>query len=200
MGATELVGRNMAVDDARRRDALLVRRCRSGDEAAWAVLVRRFSDYVYAILCRGFGLDNAAAEDAFQEVFTRAFRRLDTLEDDFAIKPWLAQLTRRAAVDKLRASRPEADIENAAEAGACDETLDLVEQAVIVRRALAELPEAYAEVVERFFVRDQSYDTIAAELNLPLGTIASRISRGLSMLRATLEGQDGLSRYIRSRP
>jgi RNA polymerase sigma-70 factor (ECF subfamily) len=190
----------MAVDDARRRDALLVRRCRSGDEAAWAVLVRRFSDYVYAILCRGFGLDNAAAEDAFQEVFTRAFRRLDTLEDDFAIKPWLAQLTRRAAVDKLRASRPEADIENAAEAGACDETLDLVEQAVIVRRALAELPEAYAEVVERFFVRDQSYDTIAAELNLPLGTIASRISRGLSMLRATLEGQDGLSRYIRSRP
>ncbi len=173
-------------DDARRRDARLVRRCRSGDETAWAELVTRFSDYVYAILTRGFALDPSTAEDVFQEVFTRTFRRLSTLEDESAVKPWIAQLTRRAAVDKLRSTRAESDIEALAGAGARDPAFDLIEQAATVQRALAELPEPYGDVVERFFIRDQSYQTIAAELGLAPGTIASRISRGLALLRTTI--------------
>lgn len=183
----ESVGLGALEGEARRRDTALVRRCRLGDEAAWAALVARFSDYVYAILTRGFALDAAAAEDVFQEVFTRAFRRLATLEDDGAIKPWIAQLARRAAIDKLRSTRADADIEAIPEAGSADRAFELIEQAVTVQRALAELPEPYREVVERFFMRDQSYRTIADELGLPAGTIASRISRGLAMLRARFE-------------
>jgi RNA polymerase sigma-70 factor (ECF subfamily) len=179
--------------EARRRDAALVRRCRIGDEGAWAALVQRFSDYVYAILIRGFEFEPAIAEDIFQDVFTRAFRRLATLEEDGAIKPWIAQLTRRAAIDRLRARRGEAALAALPEAGADDRALELIEQAVTIRRALAELPEPYRDVVERFFIRDQSYHTIAAELGLPAGTIASRISRGLSMLRARFEEPPGAS-------
>lgn len=188
MGVTELadVGRNLVVHEARRADALLVRRCRTGDEAAWAALVRRFSDYVYTILTRGFGLDDATAQDVFQDVFTRAYRRLDTLEDEFAIRPWIAQLTRRAAVDKLRGTRSAADIDANGEPGLCDPALELIEEAMTVRRALDQLPENYREVVERFFIRDESYHTIALALGLQPGTIASRISRGLSMLRTML--------------
>jgi RNA polymerase sigma-70 factor (ECF subfamily) len=178
------VGLSAIAEDARRRDAALVWRCRSGDEAAWTALVERFADYVYAILVRGFELDDAAAEDAFQEVFTRVFRRLDSLQDDSAIKPWIAQVSRRVAVDKLRATHAEADIEALLDAGGPDPAFELIDRAETVRRALAELPEAYRDVVERFFIRDQSYQTIAAEVDLPAGTIASRISRGLSMLRA----------------
>jgi RNA polymerase sigma-70 factor (ECF subfamily) len=174
-------------DEARRRDASLVRRCRIRDEAAWAALVQRFSDYVYAILTRGFEFEPAVAEDVFQEVFTRAFRRLDTLEEDGAIKPWIAQLTRRAAIDRLRATRPETDIDALPEAGGTDRAFELIEEAVTVQRALAELPEPYRDVVERFFIRDQSYHTIAGELGLPAGTIASRISRGLALLRVRFE-------------
>jgi RNA polymerase sigma-70 factor (ECF subfamily) len=183
----EGVGLSAIADDARRRDAALVRRCRTGDDAAWTELVHRFSGYVYAILTRGFALDAAAAEDVFQEVFTRAFRRLSTLEDDSAIKPWIAQLTRRAAIDKLRSTRAEFDIEGLPDAGAGDPEFELIEQAATVQRALAELPEPYGDVVERFFIRDQSYQTIAAELGLPPGTIASRISRGLALLRTMFE-------------
>lgn len=168
---------------ARRRDALLVQRCRSGDEAAWNALVERFSSYVYAILTRGFDLDQATAEDVFQEVFIRTYRRLGTLDQPEAIKPWLAQLTRRAAIDRLRATRSEADIDAVPEPVAANPDIDLVERAATVQRALAELPDPYREVVERFFLRDQSYRTIADELGLASGTIASRISRGLSMLR-----------------
>src|SRR5436190_22389614 len=58
-------------------DAELVQRCRQGSTDAWNGLVERFSRYVYAICSRGFGLGPDDAEDAFQEVFTRVYARLD---------------------------------------------------------------------------------------------------------------------------
>lgn len=180
-------GADEVARQARVRDAALVRRCRHGDESAWAALVERFSSYVYAILTRGFGLRGMAAEDVFQEVFTTVFRRLETLEEDRAIKAWIAQLARRAAIDRIRATRTESDIDSVPDAGALDPAFALIEQATTVHRALAELPEPYRDVLERFFMRDQSYRLIAAELGLVPGTIASRISRGLSLLRSSLE-------------
>jgi RNA polymerase sigma-70 factor, ECF subfamily len=176
-----------AEDQARRRDARLVRRCRIGELGAWSELVDRFSSYVYAILTRGFELDLNAAEDVFQDIFTQVFRRLGTLTDDHAVRPWLAQLTRRAAIDALRAQRHEIDIDELPDLGELDPRLDLIEQAATVQRALAELPHPCREVVVRFFIDDQSYHAIANDLGLSQGTIASRISRGLAMLRELLE-------------
>jgi RNA polymerase sigma-70 factor, ECF subfamily len=177
-----------AEDQARRRDAQLVRRCRIGELGAWPELVDRFSRYVYAILTRGFELDPSTAEDVFQDVFMQLFRRLGTLTDDRAVRPWLAQLTRRAAINALRAQRREIGIDELPDVGEHDPRLELIEQAATVQRALAELPGPCREVVERFFIDDQSYHAIAKDLGLPPGTIASRISRGLAMLRDLLEG------------
>ena len=56
-----------------------------------------------------------------------------------------------------------------------------------MREMLAELPEACQEILDRFFARDESYKTIAEELDLPAGTIASRISRCLDRLKAVME-------------
>src|SRR5688572_25438894 len=91
----------------RENDAQLVARCRLGDEEAWRELVDRFSRYVYAIAVQGFRLSDADAEDIFQEVFARAYERLPNLRDDEAIKPWLAQLTRRLCIDAQRSSSRE---------------------------------------------------------------------------------------------
>ena len=91
---------------ARELDARLVARCRAGDAAAWPEIVERFSSYVYAIAL-GFGLRSDQVEDVFQDVFTRVFTRLDSLRDVHALKPWIAQLTRHAAVDRIRADRRE---------------------------------------------------------------------------------------------
>src|SRR5256886_12344477 len=88
-------------------DSELVARCRSGDQQAWAELVDRFSRYVYAISVQAFRLSDADAEDVFQEVFARAYEHLDKLRDDAAVRPWLAQLTRRLCIDRLRASSRE---------------------------------------------------------------------------------------------
>src|SRR5216110_3814262 len=87
--------------------AQLVARCRAGDEGAWAALVERFSRYVYAIATQGFRLRQQDAEDVFQEVFAKVYERLDSLRSDEAIQPWLAQLTRRVCVDRLRAGSRE---------------------------------------------------------------------------------------------
>ncbi len=169
-------------------DAELVQRCRAGDLDAWNQLVERFSRYVYAICTQGFRLPQSDAEDVFQEVFTRVYTRLDTLRDDSALRPWIGQLTRRLCMDTIAASgrmQPAAHIEPDGR----ERTLDEVEEAFVVREALAELSEPCQEMLDRFFARDESYRTISSELDLPSGTIASRISRCLRQLRQQLEGK-----------
>lgn len=171
-------------------DSELVARCRAGDQQAWAELVDRFSRYVYAISVQAFRLPDADAEDVFQEVFARAYEHLDKLRDDAAVRPWLAQLTRRLCIDRLRASareRPTADEEM--ELAGSEETLMMLEDALTVHEALAATPEHCREILDRFFARDESYRTIGEALDLPAGTIASRISRCLTRLREFFEGR-----------
>jgi RNA polymerase sigma-70 factor (ECF subfamily) len=169
-------------------DAELVHRCREGDPDAWNELVERFSRYVYAICVQGFRLREHDAEDVFQEVFTRVYERLDTLRSDSAIRPWIGQLTRRLCLDRLAGSSREEPVE---EPRIQEEALENVEEAFAVREALNELAEPCREVLDRFFARDESYRTIGAAMELPAGTIASRISRCLRKLRAELEGRNG---------
>jgi RNA polymerase sigma factor (sigma-70 family) len=174
-------------------DAALVARCRTGDEAAWSELVARFSRYVYAIIGQGFGLRHDDAEDVFQEVFARTYERLDRLRDDEAIRPWIAQLTRRLCIDRLRAGAREQLTDDEIEPRELDETLETLHEALAVHEALAGLPEHCQEILDRFFARDESYHAIGEALEIPPGTIASRISRCLGKLRELFEGRNPTS-------
>lgn len=173
-------------------DAELVQHCRAGDPGAWNELVERYSRYVYAVAIRGFRLSDEDAEDVFQDVFTRVYTRLDSLRDDSALRPWIAQLTRRRCLDALASKGREVPAE---EVYSVDESTDLaeVEEAFTVREALAGLSESCQDILDRFFTRDQSYRTISNELDLPSGTIASRIARCLGRLRDQLEGRNDAS-------
>jgi RNA polymerase sigma factor (sigma-70 family) len=170
-------------------DAQLVARCRAGDHEAWRELVDRFSRYVYAIAVQAFKLSEQDAEDVFQEVFARAYEHLHKLRDDEAIRPWLAQLTRRLCIDRLRAGSDELlgddiDVPDA------DDRIGKLDESLAVHEALATLPENCQEILDRFFARDESYRTIGDALDLPSGTIASRISRCLTKLRSEMEGRN----------
>jgi RNA polymerase sigma-70 factor (ECF subfamily) len=169
--------------------AALVARCRTGDEEAWAQLVERFSRYVYAIAAQGFRLREQDAEDVFQEVFARVYERLDTLRSDEAVQPWIAQLTRRLCVDKLRAGSREEPAEEVEPPGD-EDALTRIDDALDVHEAMGGLPENCRDILDRFFARDESYRTIGDALSLPAGTIASRISRCLVKLREGLEGRN----------
>ena len=170
-------------------DADLVARCRRGDQQAWDELVNRFSRYVYAIATRVYRLQDSDAEDVFQDVFTRTWQHLDDLRDDTAVRPWIGTLTRRLCVDKLRAASREIPAEEMLETAAAKDELAEVDEALYVHEAMKQLPEHCAEILDRFFAQDQSYKVIGDALDLPPGTIASRISRCLRKLRLQLEGR-----------
>ena len=174
-------------------DAGLVARCRAGDDDAWEELVRRFSRYVLAIAQQAYRLSPADAEDVFQDVFTRTYERLGDLRNDEALRPWIAQLTRRLCIDRIRAGARETADPAAIEQEGVDDTLDQLDQALSVQEALEAMPEACREILDRFFRRDESYAVIGAALGLPSGTIASRISRCLGKLREQLDGRQPAS-------
>ena len=170
-------------------DAELVARCREGDDECWRALVERYSRYVYAISVQAFRLPEPDADDVFQEVFARAYEHLDKLRDDAAVRPWLAQLTRRLCIDTLRSGSREQLAGEDVEPEDVDDTIAQLDEALSVHEAMRTLPEHCAEILDRFFSRDESYRTIGEALELPSGTVASRISRCLTRLRGELEGE-----------
>ena len=170
-------------------DAELVARCRDGEDEAWRELVERYSRYVYSIAVQAFRLPEADADDVFQEVFARAYEHLGTLRDDDALRPWLAQLTRRLCIDTLRSGSREQPTGEDQEPEGVDDTIEQLDEALTVYEALQTLPDHCFEILDRFFSRDESYRTIGEALELPSGTVASRISRCLTRLRGELEGE-----------
>jgi RNA polymerase sigma factor (sigma-70 family) len=173
-------------------DAELVARCRTGDDAAWALLVERFARYVHAILVRAYRLGPASAEETFQEVFARVHEQLPRLRDDAAFRPWLAQLTRRVAVDALRSGAggraADGELIEYLDTTA-DDMIEELEQALTVRAAMAELPVHCGDVLDRFFARNQTHAAIGAALGIPAGTIASGIADCLARLRTSVEAR-----------
>ena len=161
-----------------------------GDEDAWRELVARFSRYVYAISSQAYRLGPEDAEEVFQEVFARTYQHLDKLRDDEAIRPWIGQLTRRLCIDHLRSSSREEIVDPESLPGGTDEAMATIDESFAVHEAMAELSENCREILDRFFARDESYQTIGAALEIPSGTIASRISRCLARLREIFEGRN----------
>ena len=174
---------------ATREEIRLVERCLEGEAAAWAELVERYSRYVYAIATRGHGLGEHDAEDVFQEVFARTYEHLRSLRDPGALRSWIGQLARRVAIDRLRASGREQITAEPPQRATVEDPGAQIEEALVVRSAMQALPEDCVQILDRFFARDQSYRTISAELEIPEGTVASRISRCLARLKNELEEQ-----------
>jgi RNA polymerase sigma-70 factor (ECF subfamily) len=169
----------------RHTDADVVARCRQGDEQAWEILVERYSRFVYAICVQAYGLRDADAEDVYQEVWARVWDRIDTLRSDDAVKPWIAQMTRRCCIDRHR-SGARTDLVDDLEELVVDRAVDDIDEALAVRTAMEGLSGDCREILDRFFCQDESYRDIGERLGLPGGTIASRISRCLSKLREIL--------------
>lgn len=114
---------------------------------------------MHGVLRGVFRLAGHDAEDVFQEVFTRVYIRLGTLREDHALRSWIAQIAGNAALDRLRSVSPEPAGDDALQERAFDEPFTALEEALAVRAALARLPDHQAEILDRFFARDESYHT-----------------------------------------
>ncbi len=168
-----------------RRDdeARLVQRARDGDDQAFAELYRRHFAAVYRVaflVCH----DAAAAEDIAQEAFLAAVRNLDRFERGRPVRPWLARIASNRAIDWVRARsrRAESALEDVP-AAATDPAPAPDDAPALIAR----LPAEQRQVVALRFVLDLTPGEIATLLDLPRGTVNSRLRRGLDALGASLE-------------
>jgi RNA polymerase sigma-70 factor (ECF subfamily) len=172
-------------------DAELVERCRAHDEEAWSLLIDRYGPYIYAIALRGFGLSQAQAEEVFQETVLSLFKTLSTLQDPRSLKAWIGRIAANAVRQHLRrhggrAGRTETALDENAPDEAQEAALARVEEAFLVREAMAGLPEDCRKVLTLFFYEQRKYADIAAALGIAEGTVASRIARCLVRLRGSI--------------
>lgn len=168
-------------------DADLVRRCLDGDRSAWDELVqahwRRVFNIAYKFVAR-----YDEAEDLTQEIFVKLLTALGSYDRRALFETWLTRVSRNLCIDHYRRRMREAekvsdhvDLDNVLFeelVSRPDATLEQREQIAVVRRALARLPPAYREPVALRDVHELSYEEIARRLQLPEGTVKSRINRG----------------------
>lgn len=178
-------------------DTALLARCLTGDQAACEVLVHTYARMVGTVIWRATGAEEDV-EDLTQEAFLRAFRALSTFRGQSKVSTWLCTIAHRVAIDHLRrraSTRPVVGDRHISAEG--DGVLDRLEdpspdpEAVLeasqmhrlVREQLALLPEKYRVPLEYAAVQGLDYQTIAAMLDVPLGTVKTFVFRGRQQLR-----------------
>lgn len=172
-------------------EILLISRARGGDREAFGELVEQYRDNVYRLAYRMCG--NAYdADEAAQEAFVAAWRALPNFRGDAKFSTWLYRLTTNAAIDVMRREKRHQTvgdgemIEVADDADSPQETVERTEQQEAVQKALATLSEEYREVLLLRYMEELDYAEIAEVLQLPSGTVKSRINRAKAALKAAL--------------
>lgn len=172
-------------------EILLISRARGGDREAFGELVEQYRDNVYRLAYRMCG--NAYdADEAAQEAFVAAWRALPNFRGDAKFSTWLYRLTTNAAIDVMRREKRHQTVGDgemvdlADDADSPQETVERTEQQEAVQKALATLSEEYREVLLLRYMEELDYAEIAEVLQLPSGTVKSRINRAKAALKTAL--------------
>jgi RNA polymerase sigma-70 factor (ECF subfamily) len=183
-------------------DALVTALCQ-GHEDAYEVLIQRYQQPVYNLVCRLLN-DPADACDIVQEVFLKVFRNIGSFRGKSSLKTWIYRIAVNEAYNHRRwfSRHQRQEVALSAEEGTAnyadtladpgrtpfDQAADR-ETRALVEAALAKLNSKFRAAVVLRDIEDLSYEEIAAVLDISLGTVKSRILRGREALRKTLEGR-----------
>ncbi|MDR3575412.1 MAG: sigma-70 family RNA polymerase sigma factor [Anaerolineaceae bacterium] len=169
----------------------LVLQAQLGDRSAFSELVRRHYQGVVAVVYRMCG-DTSLSEDAAQEAFMRAWLNLPSYQPTAPFRSWLYRIAINAALDQLR-RKPEESLEQDRavlvkdQAAGPETSLIQKEKAALVQRAMQDLPEAARSVLILREYSGLSYQEIARVLDIPLGTVMSRLNYARTRLRDLLK-------------
>lgn len=175
-------------------DDTLVRRCRDGDDGAWQLLVARYSDLAYSIALR-CGLDRDAAGDVVQDVFLNLYKSLRRLRRTDRLVAWVSKASRHASWRMARSLRARRSREQAVSRSEATRErlppaeLARLEQVHRVRMAYGRIGERCRRLLDALFVKapQPSYEEIAADLGLAVGSIGPIRRRCLEKLAGALE-------------
>jgi RNA polymerase sigma-70 factor, ECF subfamily len=211
LSVDEVLGLSREVPESARLsldEAALIERCLSGDDTAFDQIVLRYQDMVFNLSFRLLGRHDEAV-DLSQEVFLQVYRKLSTFRRDAALRTWIYRIVVNRAKNRQRwwkrrigemTAMPLEDAEASpfwcqrpssapmtADSLAPDEALERKELGQILREAIDELPFDQRTILLLKEIEGLSYEEISATLDLPLGTVKSRLARARASLRGHLD-------------
>ena len=177
----------------------LVSKALNNDQKAYGDIVNRFRAQIFNFIL-GMVKNRAEAEDLTQESFIKAFKALDTFNSEYAFSTWLYKIAANNCIDHFRKRRlvtysidaplkskngemhrdfPDKDERP-------DTGLISKEKSIQIQKAIDSLPEKYRKAILLRHKEDRSYEEIAKELDIPLGTVKVRLFRAREMLKMKL--------------
>ena len=189
------------LSDKAKHDLVLVEAARKGNQAAYADLMDRYRDSIFYMMLK-MVKNSDDADDLTIEAFGKAFSRLDQYSPSFAFSTWLFKIASNNCIDFIRKKRIKV---TSMETGytnddgevlfieAKNQTMD-PEETIIhgqkvqhMRMLVSKLKPRYRELVEKRYFEELSYEEIAEEMNLPLGTVKAQLFRARDFLAAMMD-------------
>ncbi|MDX1283617.1 MAG: sigma-70 family RNA polymerase sigma factor [Draconibacterium sp.] len=185
-----------------RQDYELVKAALSGDDKAFARLLNRYKDAIYFMLLKMVN-NRSDAEDLTLEAFGKAFKNLHQYSPTYAFSTWLFKIASNNCIDFLRKKKGvhisiemNEQNENGEQVKLKSKELDpeekliRMQKAILLRKVVRRLKPRYQNLVELRYFREFSYEEIAKELNLPLGTVKAQLFRAREMLFKMIESTE----------
>lgn len=176
-------------------DAALVRKAQEGDVDAFETLVRTYQQRVYAV-CRRMTGAHQSADDLAQETFIKAYFALGKFDARWPLYPWLRRIAVNASLNYLKARGRERSLDDGPRAERLadprpaesrpDARFERAEFEARFERSVASLPEEQRSVFVLKFYEGLSYEEIARTLDVPAGTVMSRLNRARQKLKSLL--------------
>lgn len=194
---------NLNLSEKAQRDYMLVQRATDGDQRAYAELMGRYRDAIYYMLLKM--VNNASdAEDLTIEAFGKAFKNITQYAPNYAFSTWLFKIATNNCIDfirKKKASHVSLDHHNEEHEKATkdiqapvmdpEETLINEQKIHLMRSIVSKLKPRYRKLIELRYFNELSYEEIAEELELPIGTVKAQLFRARELLYNILKNTTG---------
>ena len=182
-------------------DLILVEAAKGGDQLAYADLMERYRDSIYFMMLK-MVKDSDDADDLTIEAFGKAFNRLGQYSPNFAFSTWLFKIASNNCIDFIRKKRIKVTsmdtgivnkngdtmrIDAKSTTLNPEETVMQGQRVVHMRLLVSKLKPKYRELVEKRYFQELSYEEIANEMNLPLGTVKAQLFRARDFLASMAE-------------
>lgn len=171
-------------------DIALIRAARSGSTEAFTVIVKNYKNFVYRIILTTLQ-SRQDAEDVSQEVFIKAYRSLHKLRDEQTFPSWLAQITTRTALDWVQSKHQNQTVELDSERFVTQDVQSGMNARLDLEQALRQLSVEHRLVTLLRAVHGFDYEEIARILDIPIGTVRSRLHNARMHLRQLLQDERG---------
>ena len=172
-------------------DSILIAACLEGVELAWVALLERYNRLIYTIPLR-FGFSKALADEIHQETCLIMLEKMDTLRNRQQLSSWIITVTRRACIKRWRTPRmEEVELSTATDMGesTLEENILHLEEQFLIQEAFTRLAERCQQMIQALFLTEPSrtYEEIAEQLGISLGSVGPTRARCLDKLRREVE-------------